>query len=523
MVRILSQNEFKNEFLVSVLKREKEEIERKFYRPFNIFYCSWKDIDKSHVDFLKALDKGDINKAKNFITKKKIQLKFFSEKLRELYDIIENTEIKESEIPEIKDEMEIMKIWSYKEKRKRQIRNACRRIGEYIDYVEKLEKELDLNDKDNLLKFGTLLHLFNDRASNVFTMVDATISKTVRILDLSTDEKEYSRLVNENKRKIVSTLARYVRSLEMSKYFSNITLPTGEKVGIHGEYDKDYIGESDLMMGLNEVLNPTLTLIDCDEKDFEIIKNKIEEAARDWKLDDETKKRIFDKFNKIKDLVWDLYGMSGIENICVEVEKIKVVTEDRVYILKELYQKGKCRAIPEFQITHTIEPHTLEIVDVLIRFMNEKFGKKTSLISEIKEEEESYINNFSREVVHIAKYISDFVEHVNKIKEKNTVNYHDLLNTYTQLENKIKSLFSPKGIMLIEEPNKPNYLLRKELSSNLKGMWDWIQKYRITSQYSSEIGSYIDNLINYTERAIQKLNELRKNSEKKVSENPLVV
>ncbi|MEM5869553.1 MAG: hypothetical protein QXR09_00015 [Candidatus Aenigmatarchaeota archaeon] len=495
----------------------------------NQIFNNWRCIDAVYKNFLNAVEKGNLNEARKLIYAQKQFLNYFSGLLDKLYKITEIAEEREdqSKIMEIlkkEDELEIMKTWGIREKRKRQINKARRMIKQYIEYCKKLEENLNVNSSESLFHYGTLVYLMNERACTACQIIDTTLDRTCRILEICKNkgEEEYSRQIRELKRKITSTAVRYLTTLNLSKNFDRVVSSNGKVFGVHGEYDHDYIGETDLTLALIQPIKFTIPLLDATDEDINKLKKKIEEVIKEYGLDKEAEASILNRVRGATDLLWNLYGLDDIDAVIIDAKQLELITNERKQIIRELFKRGKCHAIPFFQIQTFIEPKLYQITDILVRFVSENMNEPTTLKKQEEYAKDEYLRKYHSILYSIASTLSQLKSTVEDAKQGKSIRYHDLINLQKQLSENVKELLSPYGILLIVEENQPHKLIRENIRLILENIDNEIENYRRNASFSEEMENNIILMGEYVARAITRAQSLQNSGKKNEEPNYLV-
>ncbi|MEM5766060.1 MAG: hypothetical protein QW423_00205 [Candidatus Aenigmatarchaeota archaeon] len=503
--------EEKESFLLTEIRRENEARIRALgsgdinHIDFNKIFI-WSYVDDVYEQFLDAVEKKNEIEAKNLIETKKQILHYFYDQLHKLYEIINLSSVSVTGELKEKDETEESRVNSLKEKRRGQIDKARKMISQYLKYVEELEKNLD-TDPEALKHLGTFLYLANERAYASSQIIDATLDRTCRILEMTKEKgpDEYPRQIEELRRKAISALTRYISSLEASKEFDRIHSSEGEVFGVHGEYYHDYLGEGNLTLGFCEPIIFNITLMDLGEKDLENLNKKIEDVAKEYKLSDEMKNKILGKVKGATDLLKDFYGLSNIDSILIDANMLYIIAKERGKYIKEFFKRGKCHAIPLFLIHTYEEPYFYQIVDILVRFESERLGSPITLKEQVELAGSWYLSKYSSVINEMAKAVVDLKDSIKLTKD--VIQYQTLLNYLEKIDKASKEFLTPSGILLIAEDGKPYKITREEFRKIIKNIKSGVEEYRKNRIFPDGMEEDINRALEYTKRAFNRAKE----------------
>lgn len=367
------------------------------------------------------------------------------------------------------------------------------RARKYLEHIEDLENKLNLKSAEDLKRLSGLVYISSERVHDVLTIADASVDQVYRIYQ-STSKDKYSSEVSEFTRKIISAMSRYLASLKASEDFDFVVSRDGKKHGIHGVFDRDYLGKRDMTIALNEPITLAVTALGLGAKDAENLKEQITLALKKAGISETQIDHI------IKSLGWatplSYYALDGLDGVLLDVEKLDVVVNERWQTIYETLKKSRCKSIVQYHVNdHVLNSATFEIWDVIIRLVSEKLGSPTSQVEQVHRARKAYINSYVPVLTKVAKANGDLIGVLNAIKSRKGVQYHELSDHYVELRDEILRL----------EKAEPRLIKSSDLRPIIHGLKAQVDNYREGRRFNVDPDSYTSQLTDLLDVALRKI------------------
>lgn len=489
-------------FPKSELIGELLEIDREIEGKLGIGYLDllnglWKGIDSSFSSFNKKSKSGKIEGAEE-------ELRKLKESLNILYNFLE-------QVYEIESKYGCKRI-----EHRRRINNlekAKGRIGEYRELLNRIEK-------GDLSKAGSIAYLGCAYAYTLLQLLEDTREKTINILNVSQNEIDYKKHINELKRSNISTLTRFVATLKLNEVFDSIELPNQRKIGIRGEFDTDQQGIKDISQALLQLILYNITLLDTPKEKAEKLKEEL------MKILPPEVGGFVTELIESKELLRDFYGLRGLPKFFLEANKMEIMIEERIPIIEKILYKSKCHVIPLFHIVdYLLGGKLFEVTDILIRFYSEEKGESKNLEKEIIKAKENYLQKYLPPITKALNSLTSLWEKMGdaKTKEKDLPPYHELLDLYESLQESITTMTRKiEGLQAFEVEEKTLGSVNQELRRTLKRIRNRIEEYREKKIVRDEVFSDFELLFSYLKSAFDKMSKIKVDVEKSLKDSQIV-